>query len=132
MSNKTQLQTNNNALEALITRVNAAKDTAASLPEAGGAVASSPYKVTIINEGDVPDVSEQEVFYGDGKAFLFTCQPVSAAYAQDLSITPSSVLANEIIVRINGIEKDGVYQLSNITSDVEVHIQWTLNIGDFI
>jgi hypothetical protein len=36
MSNKTQLQTNNNALEALITRVNAAKDTAASLPEAGG------------------------------------------------------------------------------------------------
>jgi hypothetical protein len=36
MSNKTQLQTNNNALEALISRVNAAKDTAASLPEAGG------------------------------------------------------------------------------------------------
>ena len=36
MSNKTQLQTNNTALDALITRVNAAKDTAASLPEAGG------------------------------------------------------------------------------------------------
>ena len=36
MSNKTQLQTNNTSLEALITRVNAAKDTAASLPEAGG------------------------------------------------------------------------------------------------
>ena len=35
MSNKTQLQTNNSALDALITRVNAAKDTAASLPEAG-------------------------------------------------------------------------------------------------
>lgn len=35
MSNKTQLQTNNTSLEALITRVNAAKDTAASLPEAG-------------------------------------------------------------------------------------------------
>jgi hypothetical protein len=35
MSNKTQLQTNNTALDALITRVNAAKDTAASLPEAG-------------------------------------------------------------------------------------------------
>lgn len=35
MLNKTQLQANNNALEALITRVNAAKDTAASLPEAG-------------------------------------------------------------------------------------------------
>ena len=36
MSNKTQLQTNNTALDALIARVNAAKDTAASLPEAGG------------------------------------------------------------------------------------------------
>lgn len=36
MSNKTQLQTNNTALDALIARVNAAKDTAASLPETGG------------------------------------------------------------------------------------------------
>lgn len=36
MSNKAQLQTNNTALDALITRVNAAKDAAASLPEAGG------------------------------------------------------------------------------------------------
>ena len=36
MSNKTQLQTNNTNLDALITRVNTAKDTAASLPEAGG------------------------------------------------------------------------------------------------
>ena len=36
MSNKTQLQTNNSNLDALITRVNAAKNTAASLPEAGG------------------------------------------------------------------------------------------------
>ena len=36
MTNKTQLQTNNTALDALITRVNAAKNTAASLPEAGG------------------------------------------------------------------------------------------------
>lgn len=35
MSNKTQLQTNNANLDALISRVNAAKDTAASLPEAG-------------------------------------------------------------------------------------------------
>lgn len=35
MSNKTQLQTNNTNLDTLITRVNAAKDVAASLPEAG-------------------------------------------------------------------------------------------------
>lgn len=36
MSNKIQLQTNNTALDTLITRVNAAKDVAASLPDAGG------------------------------------------------------------------------------------------------
>lgn len=35
MSNKTQLQTNNTALDSLVSRVNAAKDIAASLPEAG-------------------------------------------------------------------------------------------------
>lgn len=33
MSNKTQLQTNNTNLDALIARVNTAKDAAASLPD---------------------------------------------------------------------------------------------------
>lgn len=36
MSNKTQLQTNNASLDECIARVNAAKDVAATLPEAGG------------------------------------------------------------------------------------------------
>lgn len=36
MSNKTQLQTNNNALDGYIARINAAKEVAATLPEAGG------------------------------------------------------------------------------------------------
>lgn len=36
MSNKIQLQINNINLQSLITRVNAAKDIAASLPEASG------------------------------------------------------------------------------------------------
>jgi hypothetical protein len=36
MSNKTQLQTNNTALDGYIARINAAKEVAASLPEAGG------------------------------------------------------------------------------------------------
>ena len=38
MSNKQQLQTNNTKLDSLIERVNAAKDTAASLPAAGTAI----------------------------------------------------------------------------------------------
>lgn len=36
MSNKTQLQTNNASLDDYIARINAAKDVAATLPEAGG------------------------------------------------------------------------------------------------
>lgn len=36
MSNKTQLQTNNTALDGYIARINAAKEVAAGLPEAGG------------------------------------------------------------------------------------------------
>lgn len=40
MLNKAQLQTNNAALDALIARVNTAKDTAASLPEAGSTLAT--------------------------------------------------------------------------------------------
>jgi hypothetical protein len=36
MSNKTQLQTNNASLDECIARINAAKDVAAGLPEAGG------------------------------------------------------------------------------------------------
>ena len=53
MSNKTQLQTNNTALDALITRVNAAKDTAASLPESGGGSSGGSVEtctVTLDNE----------------------------------------------------------------------------------
>lgn len=36
MSNKTQLQTNNTALDGYIARINAAKEVAVGLPEAGG------------------------------------------------------------------------------------------------
>lgn len=36
MSNKTQLQTNNTALDGYIARINAVKEVAAGLPEAGG------------------------------------------------------------------------------------------------
>lgn len=59
MSNKTQLQTNNTALDALITRVNAAKDTAASLPEAGGgggSVETCTVTITTLMGGSIAEV----------------------------------------------------------------------------
>lgn len=62
MSNKTQLQTNNNALDALITRVNTAKDTAASLPDAGGSGGGSVETCTVNIAGD-----------GDGMVHYTSC-----------------------------------------------------------
>lgn len=47
MSNKTQLQTNNSSLDALIARVNAAKETAASLPDAGSGSGGSVETCTV-------------------------------------------------------------------------------------
>lgn len=47
MSNKTQLQTNNTALDGYIARINAAKDVAAGLPEAGGSGGASVETCTV-------------------------------------------------------------------------------------
>jgi hypothetical protein len=52
MSNKTQLQTNNTNLDALITRVNAAKDTAASLPEAGGGSSGEGFETVTVRSAE--------------------------------------------------------------------------------
>jgi hypothetical protein len=43
MSNKTQLQNNNTALDGYIARINASKEVAAGLPEAGGGGGSASY-----------------------------------------------------------------------------------------
>ena len=50
MSNKTQLQTNNTALDGYISRINAAREVAASLPEAGGSSENESYTVDIYND----------------------------------------------------------------------------------
>lgn len=52
MSNKTQLQTNNNKLDTLITRVNAAKEVAASLPEAGSGGSGNIETCTVVIQKD--------------------------------------------------------------------------------
>jgi hypothetical protein len=69
MSNKTQLQINNTALDGYIARINAAKDVAASLPEAGG--------------------GSSELRYATGE---FTCSSTGATVT-GLGFTPKHVLA---------------------------------------
>ena len=70
MSNKTQLQTNNANLDALITRVNAAKDVAASLPDAGGGGGSNIDTCTVTLGSDAPLYGEEMAWYVDGSFAL--------------------------------------------------------------
>jgi hypothetical protein len=64
MSNKTQLQTNNTNLDALITRVNAAKDVAASLPEAGSGSGGSveTCNVTVVSNENATKGQDLDYF----------------------------------------------------------------------
>lgn len=71
MSNKTQLQTNNNNLDALITRVNAAKDTAASLPDAGGSGGGAAETCTITIMASAP-VNGSTFYYADVSGTMCT------------------------------------------------------------
>lgn len=72
MSNKTQLQANNTSLEALITRVNAAKDTAASLPEASGGGGGYQISIgTVLSGGFVLEVSDLP--FTPKYVAIFTC-----------------------------------------------------------
>lgn len=90
MSNKTQLQTNNTALDGYIARINAAKETAASLPDAGsGGSGGGTISVTVNNSSMNP------VYYWDANGTInnvasYFSQTVNALngvlfYAQEVS-----------------------------------------------
>lgn len=67
MSNKQQLQTNNIKLDALIERVNAAKDTAASLPEAGGSGGTGSIETCVVTfTSNAPPMEFPTYYYTDG------------------------------------------------------------------
>ena len=97
MSNKTQLQTNNAALDSYIARINAAKDVAASLPEAdsgggGGGIETctvvirinfdfldpSIYYITQNQSGEVEIKSDYNFYHpnGDSSVMEYTAENV--------------------------------------------------------
>lgn len=63
MSNKTQLQTNNTALDGYIARINAAKEVAAGLPEAGGGGGGSVETCDCAFLCDAPSMEDATVYY---------------------------------------------------------------------
>lgn len=78
MSNKTQLQTNNTALDGYIARINVAKEIAASLPEAGGS-GGGTISVTVYNNSVSP------VYYWDANGVLNNVSANSTATVDALN-----------------------------------------------
>ena len=98
MSNKTQIQTNNTNLDALITRVNAAKNTAASLPDAGGGSGGGSvptYTLTIESDNGIYSGYACTVFRDGAIAAENTLQVFSDAYTTPHTI--ENVVCNSLI-----------------------------------
>jgi hypothetical protein len=92
MSNKTQLQTNNTNLQSFIDRINAAKDTAASLPEAGGGGSLETCTVSLRIDG--PTMGDTLVYYTNENQELAT-----ETFKSSITI---KCLKNSIISTSNG------------------------------
>jgi hypothetical protein len=117
MSNKTQLQANNSALDGYISRINAAKDTALSLPEAGGAS-----EVTLQSKTVTPTKSVQEITADTGYAALdkVTVEAIPDNYiiTTDATATSEDMLKGETAyvdgTKITGsiADFDGSYECS--------------------
>ena len=118
MSNKIKLQTNNEALDTLITRVNAAKDTAASLPIAGGGGSIETFTGTI--EIVSPLGSGAHIVYYINENF-----EVVSGYSREFNAI--TIAAGTFIVINNQWPKD--LSLSNVTN--VTHFNETSN-GEYI
>ena len=129
MSNKQQLQINNANLDSLITRVNAAKDTAASLPEAGSGgvdtctvtIASLSTSMIGFTDGDMNyqsfqfDNTPRECIIAKNTLLWILCNPNNMLDTdldyQSISIEPAT---NEKIIIIQ-VNKDGYVGITSST-----------------
>jgi hypothetical protein len=91
MSNKTQLQANNTALDALITRVNTAKDTVASLPEASGGGSGGSATVTVTINGYFEGTISYAGYFDSTGAFKHVTSASTVEALGGIIITYNSV-----------------------------------------
>lgn len=126
MSNKTQLQTNNTALDALIRRVKTAKYVVAFLPEAGGSggvetctVRLEPRSITTeqtiqviasaYENNNIATVNKTQPFWFDresGGGYVATFDiinntPVTLIFSQEAPSSPSAITGNITVLYNN-------------------------------
>lgn len=111
MSNKSQLQTNNTNLDALISRVNAAKNTAASLPEAGGGGVPTTYTL----HGSY--LLKKEAVY-DGSNFT---EPLELTFVNESGYVDDSVSAY-YREGVNMMSSAGVDRITLNSERFEIHM----------
>ena len=98
MSNKTQLQTNNTALDALITRVNAAKDTAASLPDAGsGGGNVETCEVNLATQA--PLIGVEQAWYCDGTSNVQSVSFPALGSTKSITVAKNTILCTNCTVK---------------------------------
>ena len=93
-----------------------------------------PYEITVNHTGDVPDLSEFDIFYGNGQAIIATGATLGGTYTPAISVTPASVQIKPINYSDANIQifaNKIIYYLNNITSDVEISMQWHSSLGDY-
>lgn len=103
MSNKTQLQTNNATLDDFISRINAAKDTAASLPDAGGGSSGNIETCTLTITS--PSRASASYYYVDEGFNL-----VSGNLTMWVATATVTIMKNSIVcVSGNNVSASGAY-----------------------
>lgn len=96
MSNKTQLQTNNASLDRYISRIQAAKEVAATLPEAGGVDLPE-----LTNEGFASDLMlNKELIDSDGNV-------ITGTFTIDNELTTQDNLIAQIQAAVDGLPEAG-------------------------
>ena len=124
MSNKTQLQTNNTALDGYIARINAAKETAASLPEAGGSGGS----VNIKNIQVTGNFNGDSLWYSQLNEDTQTISYINSYEQDSLLVLENSLL---IIEDGSGMVTFGSVQITGASDSFQIS-SYYLNSNKFV